>query len=74
MPAGAKSASDHLEALEARVAIASDDQMVVHDNAEGLGDVDDVLRHANVGGRGRRIAGGMVMRQYTRSIILVVFQ
>jgi len=45
------------------VAIASDDQMIVHDNAEGLGDVYDVMRHANVGGGGRRIAGRVVMRQ-----------
>ena len=57
--------SNHLEALQTGVAIASDDQMIVHDNAEGLGDVYDLMRHANVGGRGRWIAGGVVMRQAT---------
>jgi hypothetical protein len=44
------------------MAVLADDQVVVHRDAERLGDLDDRLRHLDVGARGRRIAGGMVCR------------
>lgn len=65
---------DQLHPLEAGVAFLADDQMVVHGNSERARDFDDGLRHLDVGARGRRIAGGMIVHQYTRRLIRVVFQ
>jgi Phage integrase family len=39
--------------------ILADDDVVVHGDAERAGDVDDRLRHLDVGLRRRRIAGGI---------------
>ena len=47
---------DQLQPLEARVAFLADDDVVVHGNAERLGDLDDRLRHLDVGAARRRIA------------------
>ena len=41
---------------------SADDDVVVHGNAERGGDVDDRLRHLDIGLRRRRIAGGMVVQ------------
>ena len=45
----------------------ADDDVVVHRNPQGLGDLDDRLRHHDVGARRRRIAGGMVVHQSSLS-------
>ena len=58
--------SNQLQPLEARVAFLADDDVVVHGNAERLGDLDDRLRHLDVGARRRRVAGGMVVHQDDR--------
>lgn len=49
------------EPPEAGMAVAPDDDVVVHAYAERLGRVDDHLRHVDVGARRSRIAGGMVV-------------
>ena len=46
--------------------ILADDQMVVHRDAERFRDLDDRLRHLDVGARGRGVAGGMVVHQDDR--------
>ena len=40
---------DQFKAFQARVAVFADDDMVVHGNAERLCDVDNRLRHLDVG-------------------------
>ena len=57
------STSNQLQPLEAGMAVLADDDVVVHGNAERLGDVDDRLRHLNVGARRRRVAGRMIVHQ-----------
>jgi len=47
------------------VAVFADDEMVVHGDAERPCDLDDRLRHLDVGARGSRIAGGMVVQERT---------
>ncbi len=44
----------------------ADDDVVVHGNAERLGDIDDRLCHLNIGVRRRRIAGRMIVHQDQR--------
>ena len=51
--------------LEARVPVLADDDVVVHRDAERLRHIDDRLGHVDVGARGRRIAGGMIVHQPT---------
>ena len=41
--------------------VLADDDVVVHGNAERGGDLDDRLGHVDIGLRGRRIAGGVVV-------------
>ena len=41
--------------------VFADDDVVVDGNAERGGDIDDRFRHLDIGLRGRRIAGGVVM-------------
>src|SRR4030088_74023 len=55
---------DQLHPLQARVPVLADDDVVVHRDAEGLGDVDDLLGHLHVGARGRRVARGVVVDQH----------
>lgn len=50
-----------LQCLEAGMAVLADDDVVVHLDAQGLGHVDDALRHLDIGARGGRVAGGVVM-------------
>ncbi len=47
-----RASSDQLHRLEARVSVASDDDVVMHRDAERGRDLGDVLRHADVGGEG----------------------
>ena len=46
--------------------IAADDDVVVHRDAERLRHVDDRLCHVDVGARGRRVAGGMIVDEPIR--------
>jgi hypothetical protein len=46
--------------------VLADDQVVVHRNAERARDVDDRLGHLDVGARGRRISGRVVVQNQTR--------
>jgi hypothetical protein len=48
--------SNQPQPLETGVAFLADDDVVVHGNAERLGDLDDGLGHLDVGTRGRRVA------------------
>ena len=41
----------------------ADDDVVVHGNAERLCNVDNRLGHLDVGLRGRRIAGGVIVHE-----------
>ena len=59
-------ASNQLQSLQAGVSVLADDDVVVHGNPERAGDVDDRLGHLDVGLRGRRIAGGVVVHQDDR--------
>ncbi len=45
--------------------VLADDDVVVHGNAERGGDLDDRLGHVDIGLRGRRIAGGVIVHQAT---------
>jgi hypothetical protein len=45
------------------VPVLADDQVVVHRDPERRRDVDDRLRHLDIGGRRRRVAGGMVVQE-----------
>ena len=56
------------------MAIPPDDQMIMHRDAQRLGDIDDILRHLDVCRGGRGISRGVIMHQYTRRLIRVVFQ
>ncbi len=57
---------DQLHPLQARVSVLADDDVVVDGNAERGGDLDDRLRHVDVGLRRRRIGGGVVVHQDQR--------
>lgn len=56
------------------MAVLADDDVVMHGDAERLGRLDDLLRHQNVGARGRRVAGRVVVDKSTISRIPVIFQ
>jgi len=54
--------------------VPADNDVVVHGNAERLGDIDDRLGHVDVGARRRRVATRMIVHQSTgRSITLISF-
>jgi hypothetical protein len=55
--------SNHLQRLQTRVAVPSDDNVIVHLYAERLRDLHDHPRHLDVGARGCRVAPGMVVHQ-----------
>ncbi len=57
--------SDEPQALQRRVAVAADDDVVVHRDAERLCDRHDFARHRDVLRRGRRIAGRVVVDEAT---------
>ena len=48
------------------MAVLADDNVIVRRNAERVGDTDDRLGHLDIGGRGRRVAGGMVVDEAIR--------
>jgi hypothetical protein len=50
-----------LQPFQAGVTVLTDDDVIVHGNAQGLRVLDNHARHLDVGVRGRRLAGGMVM-------------
>jgi hypothetical protein len=50
--------------------VLADDDVVVDGNAERGGDLDDRLGHLDIGLRGRRIAGGMIVHRATLEQIL----
>src|SRR3954453_10602100 len=54
-------ASNQPQALEAGVAVAANDDVVVDDDAERLCDLGDLLRHLDVGSRWGGVAGGVVV-------------
>ena len=63
-----------LQRLQARMPVLSDDEMVVHRDTEGARDLHNRLRHLDVGARGGRIAGGMVVQeQVTRTSVQILF-
>ena len=58
--------SDEPLALQRSVAVAADDDVIVHRDAERFCDRDDLPRHRDVLRRGRRIAGGMIVDEHDR--------
>ena len=50
--------------------VLADDDVVVHRDAERLGDIDDRLGHLDVGARGRRIARGVIRNFFPVSSLL----
>jgi len=52
---------NELQGLQAAVAVAADDEVIVNRDAHGLGDRDNLVGHADVGGRGCRVAGWMIV-------------
>lgn len=43
------------------MAFARDDDVVVHDNAQRLGDLDNGVCHGDIGARGRGVAGWVIV-------------
>ena len=64
--------SNQLQPLQTRMAVLPHDDVVVHRDAERLGDVDDLLRHLDVGARGRRIAGRVIVHQASARPIALI--
>lgn len=54
-----------LQALEACMTVASDDDVVMQDDAQRTGDLGDLLGHLDVGARRRRIAGRVIVEHTT---------
>ncbi len=50
-------------ALQAGMPVLADDDVIMHGDAERLGDVDDRFRHLDVGLRRRRIATGVIVHE-----------
>jgi hypothetical protein len=55
--------SNQLQRLQARVAVLSHDEVVVHRDAERACDLDDRLRHLDVGARRRRVATRVIVQE-----------
>ena len=62
-PGRCHSSSDQPHALQARMPVLTDDDVVMHGDAERGRDLDDRFRHLDVRLRGRRIATGMIVHQ-----------
>jgi hypothetical protein len=58
---GRTTASDQPQALQTGMTVLADDDVIMHRYPERGGDVDNRAGHLDVGLRGRRIAGGMIM-------------
>lgn len=56
------------------MAVAADDDVIVDRDTKRAGGIDDLLGHIDIGARRRRIARGMIVRQYTRRPVSVIFQ
>ena len=54
---------DQLQLFQARMAGLADDDVVVHQNAQGLGDLHDRLRHRDVRAARCRIAARMIVHE-----------
>ena len=63
MAARAATLSNQLHPSHARVAILANDDVVIELDPERFRDLGDLFCHVDVGTRGRRIAGRMVMHQ-----------
>lgn len=66
--------SDQTESAKALIALAPNDDMVMHLNIEDTGGVDDPSGHIDVRLRGRGISGRMVVRhalQYSMALIVM---
>jgi hypothetical protein len=61
--------SDQPHSLQTRMPAFADNDVVVHGDPERGGDIYDRLGHLDVGLRRRRIAGGVIVHQQTRSKI-----
>ncbi len=48
--------------------VLADNDVIMHGNPQRLGDVDDRLRHLDVGLRGRGIAGGVIVHEDYRGL------
>jgi hypothetical protein len=59
---------DQPQSLQTRMPVLADDDVVVHGDAERGGDIDDRLGHLDVGLRGRRIAGRVIVQKYSLRI------
>ena len=61
---------DQQQSLHARVALAADDDVVAHGDAEGLGRIDDLLCHLDVGAQAqndaKRSSAGAVWRPFSK--------
>ena len=57
---------DQPHPLQTRMPVLADDDVVVHGDAERLGDIDDGAGHLEVSLRRRRIAGGVAVHQDDR--------
>ena len=53
--------SDELKALQARMAILADDDVIVHGNAQRFGGFDDQFGHLDIGTRRCWVAGRVIM-------------
>jgi hypothetical protein len=63
---------DQLQPLETRMSFFSDDDVVVYRDPQVLCDFHNDPRHFNIGARGHRIAGGVVVHQTTACSIALV--
>jgi hypothetical protein len=52
--------------------VLADDDVVVHDDAERVGDIDDPARHLDIRLRRRRIAGGVVVQEPSEAPIALI--
>ena len=73
---GKRCGSNQPQPLQARVPVLADDDVVEELHAERLGDGRHLPGHLDVGRRGRRVAGGVVVQQATNratSMISFIF-
>lgn len=56
------------------MAVLADDDVIVYGNAERGRDRDDRFRHLDVGLRGRRVAGGVIVHQLASHRKTEIFQ
>ena len=68
-----KADSNQPQPLQAGMPVLADDDVVVDGNPQRLRDLDDRLRHRDVGLRRRRIAGRMVVHQPTETVTTLIY-